>query len=93
MPSQAIWREVPQTALVDDGEAEPGDGGAGGGRLQGAEAAVEAEDNGEEAEDVGHVGDREHEVERGEDEGEGAEGGVALGDAGADEGALQEEGQ
>ncbi len=77
----------------EDGEAEPGDGGAGRGGEEGAKAAVEAEEDGEEAEDVGHVGDREHEVERREDEGEGAEGGVALGDAGEREGALEEEGE
>jgi hypothetical protein len=37
-------------------------------------------------------GQREKEVERGEDEGEGTDGGVALGDAGGDESPLQEEG-
>ena len=63
-----------------DSEAEPARWRRSVWRLQGAQAAVEAEDDGEEAEDVRHEGGREHEVERGEDEGEGAEGGIALGD-------------
>ncbi len=42
-----------------DGEAQPSYGGAGRGGLQGAKAAIQADDNGEEAVDVGHKGDRE----------------------------------
>jgi hypothetical protein len=56
------------------------------------EAAVEADDNRKEAEDVGHVGGREHEVQRRQDEGEGAQGGIALLNADEHKGALQEEG-
>ena len=76
-----------------DGEAEPGDGGARGRGLERAEAGVETDDDGEEAVDVGHEGDREHEVERGENEGEGRDGCVALGDVATGENALQEEGE
>jgi hypothetical protein len=61
--------------------------------LQGAEAAVQADDDGEEAGYIAHEGDGKHEVERRKYKREGAERGVALGDAGSDEGALQKEGE
>ena len=49
-------------SVGDDREAEPENRGAVGGRLESPKTGVEAEDNGEEAKDVAHVGDGEHEV-------------------------------
>ena len=60
--------------------------------MQRAEAAVEADDDSEEAGDVGKKGGGKNQVERRKDEGEGAKGGIALRDAGADQDTLQDEG-
>jgi len=81
-----------EDGVGEDGDAEPGDDTAIGRGLQRSETAVEADHDGEEAGDVGEEGCGEDEVERRENEGEGSEGGVALGDIGADENALQNEG-
>ena len=51
-----------RSRVGDHGEEEPGDGAAVGGGLQRAEAAVEADDDGEEAGDVGEEGSGEDEV-------------------------------
>jgi hypothetical protein len=56
---------------------------------QSQEAGVDAENDGEEPVDVTHERDGEFKIERRENEGESADSGVALGDAGPNQDALQ----
>jgi hypothetical protein len=55
--------------IRDDGETEPGNATAVGRGLQCAQTAVETQDDGEEAVDVGHISSRKHEIEWRENEG------------------------
>ena len=92
---EAEPRGLADGAAKDVGEGGDGDPVKGGvvcGGLQGADAEVDTEEERGEAGHIRHEAEAEREEEGGEDEGEGSEGGVALCDAAADEGAVHEEG-
>jgi hypothetical protein len=75
--------------ISGDSKAQPEDGGAIAGRLYGPEATVEADDDGEEAKDIGHISDREHEIERRKNQCKSADRRVPLRDVCANHRSLQ----
>jgi hypothetical protein len=80
----------PENGVGRDSETKPEDRGVRCCRLQGAKAAIETDEHGEQAKDVAHVGDGEQKVERRESQGESGDDCVAFGDAATDQGALKE---